>query len=57
MFDSIIRTFFFRDLFTKKEKWGLAVFYILIGCICLVGYFIIACLKLFIGVLGFMNRK
>ena len=48
----MIDLFFFRDLFTHKEKWAFAIFYIIIGIILLAGKLIILGLK---AIIGFIN--
>ena len=45
----MIEIYFFRNLFSKREKWYLTVFYVLIGIVKLIGFGIIAVLKLFAG--------
>lgn len=55
MLESLINLYFFRDWLTKKQKWFFIIFYLVIGLILLVGYFIIICLKLFIFFLRLLN--
>ena len=51
----MIDLFFFRDLFSKKEKWFFAIFYILIGLFRLAGYALIAVLNLIILGIKILN--
>ena len=42
----MIDIYFFRNLFSKREKWYLTAFYVLIGIVKLIGFGIIAVLML-----------
>lgn len=55
MLQSILNSYFFRDLFTKEQKWFIVVWYLLIGIVLVIGYAFIAVLKLFSLFLGALN--
>ena len=51
----MIDLFFFRDLFTKKQKWFLIIFYIIIGVILIMGNVVLLALKLISGFFRLLN--
>ena len=55
MLDNWIDLFVFRDLFTKREKWFLIIFNLIIGIILIMGNILLLGLKLFIGFLNLLS--
>ncbi len=54
MLNNWIDLFVFRDLFTKREKWFLIIFNLIIGIILILGNILLLGLKLFIGFLNLL---
>lgn len=55
MWGNFMDLIFFRNVFTKEQKWYLVIFYIITGITCVVFSALILGLKLFIAFLDLLN--